>query len=171
MTGTRLLDERAQAVRSLGSLLNYVWLDPRKGAHGWNRNAKEEINLQKDVQVSVQALEQLGSQLKTVDEGDKNSEWFKEDHEGTSSLTQGGAERSGVLRDHDRDLQAQGEPLGSGSFHGVSWRDRDRDNDLVNHIGGVFRYFIVDVVDPESTPDVARCGRELSEQFLSHEQE
>ncbi|KAF3510951.1 hypothetical protein F2Q69_00009451 [Brassica cretica] len=31
MTGTRLPDERAQAVRSLGSLLNYVRLDPRKG--------------------------------------------------------------------------------------------------------------------------------------------
>ncbi|KAF3486191.1 hypothetical protein F2Q69_00053075 [Brassica cretica] len=31
MTSTRLLDERAQAVRSLGSLLNYVRLDPRKG--------------------------------------------------------------------------------------------------------------------------------------------
>ncbi|WZZ84814.1 hypothetical protein YC2023_113393 [Brassica napus] len=31
MAGTRLPDERAQAVRSLGSLLNYVWLDPRKG--------------------------------------------------------------------------------------------------------------------------------------------
>ncbi|KAF2557296.1 hypothetical protein F2Q68_00014586 [Brassica cretica] len=29
MTGTRLPDERAQAVRSLGSLLNYVRLDPR----------------------------------------------------------------------------------------------------------------------------------------------
>ncbi|WZZ59809.1 hypothetical protein YC2023_059916 [Brassica napus] len=62
-------------------------------------------------------------------------------------------------RDHDRDLQAQAEPLGGGSFHGVSWRDRglythDREsNDLVNHIGGVFRYFIVDVVDPGSTPD------------------
>uniref|UniRef100_A0A0D3AVZ7 Uncharacterized protein n=1 Tax=Brassica oleracea var. oleracea TaxID=109376 RepID=A0A0D3AVZ7_BRAOL len=41
-------------------------------------------------------------------------------------------------------------------FHGVSWRDRERENDdLVNHIGGVFRYFIVDVVDPGSTPDVA----------------
>ncbi|KAF3489608.1 hypothetical protein F2Q69_00053851 [Brassica cretica] len=51
------------------------------------------------------------------------------------------------------------------SFHGVSWRDRDREsNDLVNHIGGVFRYFIVDVVDPGSTPDVARCGRELAAQ-------
>ncbi|WZZ53054.1 hypothetical protein YC2023_053161 [Brassica napus] len=35
----------------------------------------------------------------------------------------------------------------------------------------IFRYFIVDVVDPGSTPDVARCGRELGEQFLSHEQE
>ncbi|KAF3528689.1 hypothetical protein DY000_02040640 [Brassica cretica] len=32
MTGTRLPDERAQAVRSLGSLLNYVRLDPRKGS-------------------------------------------------------------------------------------------------------------------------------------------
>ncbi|KAF2534430.1 hypothetical protein F2Q70_00030113 [Brassica cretica] len=31
MTGTRLPDERAQAVRSLGSLLNYVRLDPQKG--------------------------------------------------------------------------------------------------------------------------------------------
>ncbi|KAF3561546.1 hypothetical protein DY000_02012823 [Brassica cretica] len=56
-------------------------------------------------------------------------------------------------------------------FHGISWRDRDREsNDLVNHIGGVFRYFIVDVVDHGSTPDVARCGRELSKKFLSHEQ-
>ncbi|KAF3537755.1 hypothetical protein F2Q69_00019250 [Brassica cretica] len=69
--------------------------------------------------------------------------------------------------DHDRDLQAQAEPLGGGSFHGVSWRDRglythDREsNDLVNHIGGIFRYFILDVVDPGSTPDVARCDREL----------
>ncbi|KAJ4888936.1 Tetraspanin protein [Raphanus sativus] len=34
-------------------------------------------------------------------------------------------------------------------------------NDLVNHIRGVFRYFIVDVVDPGSTPDVVCCGREL----------
>ncbi|KAF3510922.1 hypothetical protein F2Q69_00004783 [Brassica cretica] len=31
---------------------------------------------------------------------------------------------------------------------------------------GVFRYFIVDVVDPESTPDVARCGRELDERTI-----
>ncbi|WZZ53053.1 hypothetical protein YC2023_053160 [Brassica napus] len=46
----------------------------------------------------------------------------------------------------------------------------ERVYDLVNHIGGVFRYFIVDVVDPGSTPDVARCGRELGEQLLSHEQ-
>ncbi|KAF2615365.1 hypothetical protein F2Q70_00010670 [Brassica cretica] len=29
----------------------------------------------------------------------------------------------------------------------------EESNDLVNHIGGVFRYFIVDVVDPGSTPD------------------
>ncbi|KAF2547618.1 hypothetical protein F2Q70_00021534 [Brassica cretica] len=33
MTGTRLPDERAQAVRSLGSLLNYVRRYPRKGAN------------------------------------------------------------------------------------------------------------------------------------------
>ncbi|KAF3503307.1 hypothetical protein F2Q69_00041152 [Brassica cretica] len=46
----------------------------------------------------------------------------------------------------------------------------EESNDLVNHIGGVFRYFIVDVVDHGSTLDVARCGRELSEKFLSHEQ-
>ncbi|KAF3563962.1 hypothetical protein DY000_02012247 [Brassica cretica] len=56
--------------------------DSRLSAHEWNRKAKEEINLQKDVQVSVQALEQvrdfdskLGSQLKTIDEGDGYSEW------------------------------------------------------------------------------------------------
>ena len=30
MTGTRLPDESAQVVRSLGSLFNYVRLDPRK---------------------------------------------------------------------------------------------------------------------------------------------
>ena len=34
MTGTLLPDERAQAVRSLGSLMNYVRLDPRKGFVG-----------------------------------------------------------------------------------------------------------------------------------------
>ncbi|KAF2574676.1 hypothetical protein F2Q70_00005672 [Brassica cretica] len=68
------------------------------------------------------------------------------------------------------DLKAQAEPLGGGSFHGVSWRDRDREsNDLVNHIGGVFRYFIVDVVDPGSTPDVARCGRELEHMLIDSE--
>ncbi|WZZ03285.1 hypothetical protein YC2023_089206 [Brassica napus] len=35
MSGTQLLDELAQAVRSLVQLyqLNYVWLDPRKGQH------------------------------------------------------------------------------------------------------------------------------------------
>ncbi|WZY94394.1 hypothetical protein YC2023_066723 [Brassica napus] len=48
-------------------------------------------------------------------------------------------------------------------FHGVSWRDRGY------HIGGVFRYFIVDVVDHGST-QMSRCGRELGEKFFSHEQ-
>ncbi|WZZ80707.1 hypothetical protein YC2023_101279 [Brassica napus] len=71
---------------------------------------------------------------------------------------------------------SQAEPLEGGSFHGVSWRDIGlythdiESNDFVNHIRDVFRYFIVDVVDSGSTPDVARCGRELDEQFLSHEQ-
>ncbi|KAF3552840.1 hypothetical protein F2Q69_00016333 [Brassica cretica] len=64
--------------------------DSMLNAHEWNQKVKEEINLQKDVQISVQALEQ----------------------------------------------------------------DRESD-DLVNHIGCVFRYFIVDVVDLVSTPDVA----------------
>ncbi|KAF2605787.1 hypothetical protein F2Q68_00044289 [Brassica cretica] len=45
--------------------------DSRLSAHEWNQEAKEKINLKKDVQVSVQALEQLGSQLKTIDEGFK----------------------------------------------------------------------------------------------------
>ncbi|KAF3550821.1 hypothetical protein DY000_02006390 [Brassica cretica] len=42
MTGTRLPDERAQAVRSLGSLLNYVRLDPRKGSvqAAWTRRSR-----------------------------------------------------------------------------------------------------------------------------------
>ncbi|KAF3537621.1 hypothetical protein F2Q69_00024866 [Brassica cretica] len=44
-----------------------------KRVQGWS--AKEEINLQKEVQVYVQALEQLGSQLKTIYEGDGYSEW------------------------------------------------------------------------------------------------
>ncbi|WZZ64613.1 hypothetical protein YC2023_075983 [Brassica napus] len=100
--------------------------------------AKEELNLQKDVQVSVQALEQV----RDFD----NKVVFKEDHEITSSLAQGGAERR------------------------FTYPGTERVYDLVNHIGGVFRYFIVDVVDPGSTPDVARCGRKLGEKFLSHEQ-
>ena len=33
--------------------------DSRLNAHEWNRKAKEEINFQKDVQVSVQALEHV----------------------------------------------------------------------------------------------------------------
>ncbi|KAF2601687.1 hypothetical protein F2Q70_00027093 [Brassica cretica] len=61
------------------------------------------------------------------------------------------------------------EPLGGGSFHGVSWRDRGLHTQEQRE-SMIFRYFIVDVVDPGSTPDVARCGRELGEQFLSHEQ-
>ncbi|KAF3538024.1 hypothetical protein F2Q69_00024680 [Brassica cretica] len=52
-------------------------------------------------------------------------------------------------------------------FHGVSYRDRDRvSNDLVNHIGCVFRYFIANVVDPGSTPNVAHCGRELEHRLI-----
>jgi len=33
--------------------------DSRLNVHEWNRKAKEKINLQKDVHVSVQALEQV----------------------------------------------------------------------------------------------------------------
>ncbi|KAF3515865.1 hypothetical protein DY000_02063479 [Brassica cretica] len=82
--------------------------DSRLSAHEWNRKAKEEINLQKDVQFSVQAFEhvrdfdsKLGSQLKTIDEGDG----FKEDHEGTSRLAQGGAERSEKEIREDNEMQ------------------------------------------------------------------
>ncbi|KAF2563764.1 hypothetical protein F2Q70_00016013 [Brassica cretica] len=57
-------------------------------------------------------------------------------------------------------------------FHGISWRDRglythDREsNDLVNHIRGVFRYFIVDIVDLGSTPDLACYGRKLEHMLI-----
>ncbi|WZY76651.1 hypothetical protein YC2023_023035 [Brassica napus] len=45
MTGTQLLDELAQAVRSLVQLyqLNYVRLDPRKGANFGSHNEVEPI--------------------------------------------------------------------------------------------------------------------------------
>ncbi|KAF3589514.1 hypothetical protein F2Q69_00027925 [Brassica cretica] len=176
--------------------------------------AKEEINLQKDVQVSVQALEQvrdfdskLGSQLKTLDEGfknimkrlqallkvelrevrrDKRKQGDAEDEQACSSIKKGRHkgrvmdldQTGGVLLSADntkKERSRQGspsssEPLGGGSFHGGLYTHDRESNDLVNHIKGVFRYFIVDVVDPGSTPDVARCGRELGEQFFSHKQ-
>ncbi|WZZ59808.1 hypothetical protein YC2023_059915 [Brassica napus] len=208
----------AGSVRNNGELKDF---DSRLNAHEWNRKAKEEINLQKDVQVSVQALEQvrdfdnkqLGSQLKTLDEGfkkimkrlqallkvelrevrrEKRKQGDAEDEQACSSIKKGRHkgrvmdldQTGGVLLSADntkKERLRQGspsssEPLGGESFHGVSWRDKglythDREsNDLVNHIRGVFRYFIVDVVDPGSTPDVAHCGRELDEQFLSHKQ-
>ncbi|KAF3538229.1 hypothetical protein F2Q69_00024775 [Brassica cretica] len=176
--------------------------DSRLSAHERNRKAKKEINLQKDVQVSVHALEQvrdfdskMGSQLKTIDEVeayaclkkimkelqawlkveprevriDKRRQGDAEDEQACSSIKR--CRHKVRVMDLDQtggvlDLQTQAEPLGGGSFHGVSWRDRDREsNDIVNHIGGVFRYFIVDVVDPGSTPDAARCGRELVEAY------
>ncbi|KAF2576459.1 hypothetical protein F2Q70_00001244 [Brassica cretica] len=109
---------------------------------GWNQKAKEEINLQKDVQVSVQALDEQVEVMETHNGNEIDTygvhHGFKEDHEGSSSLAQGGAER----RLFNRDTES---------------------NDIVNHIEGVFRYFIVDVVDPGSTPDVAvqpRSGRD-----------
>ncbi|KAF2536364.1 hypothetical protein F2Q68_00022211 [Brassica cretica] len=70
-----------------------VDFDSRLNAHEWNQKAKEEINLQKDVQVSVQALEQNDNGIVTYLSSGVMS-MFKEDHEGTSSLAQGGAERS-----------------------------------------------------------------------------
>ncbi|KAF2580227.1 hypothetical protein F2Q68_00006205 [Brassica cretica] len=42
----------------------------------------------------------------------------------------------------------------------------EESNDLVNHIRSVFRYFIVDVVDHGSTPDVTCCGRELEHRLI-----
>ncbi|KAF3510921.1 hypothetical protein F2Q69_00004782 [Brassica cretica] len=72
-------DKISQVAREESQGVSWIrWLS----AHGWNRKAKEKINLQKDVQVSTQALEQvrdfdskLGSQLKTIDEGDGYSDW------------------------------------------------------------------------------------------------
>ncbi|KAF2563767.1 hypothetical protein F2Q70_00016010 [Brassica cretica] len=209
--------------------------DSSLNAHEWNRKAKEEINLQKDVKVSVQALEQLGSQLRTLDESDENSEWqwdchipfirveayacFKKNMKGLQSwlkmelrevrrdkrkqedaedkqaysrirrcrhkgrimdLDQTGQVLIQRRRYHDRDLQAQSvakaKSLGGRilkhpcSASMASLGEIEESNDLVNHIGDVFRYFIVDVMDLGSTPDVARCGREFGENFLSHEQ-
>ncbi|KAF3542028.1 hypothetical protein F2Q69_00024679 [Brassica cretica] len=192
--------------------------DSRLITHEWNQKAKEEINLQKDVQVSVQALEQvrdfdskLGSQLKTLDEGDENSEWqwdchipfirrFKKIMKGLQDLLkmelrkvrrgkrrQGDAEDELVCSKHQEgSTQRNGYGLGPnrwsfvrfgqspsdmfnvgpelehpGSASMASLREIEESNDLVNYIGCVFRYFIVDVVDPESTPNVAHCGREL----------
>ncbi|KAF3488139.1 hypothetical protein F2Q69_00053124 [Brassica cretica] len=195
--------------------------------------AKEEITLQKDVQVSVQALEQLGSQLRTLDEGDENSEWqwdchipfirrFKKIMKGLQALLkvelrevrtdkrrqgdaedelvcskhqEGSAQRKGYglgpnrwsfvrlnadtkkERSRQRSLsEVKAKSLGGrslkhlGSASMASLREIEESNDLVNHIGGVFRYFILDVVDHGSTPDVTRCGRELGEKFLSREQ-
>ncbi|KAF3487494.1 hypothetical protein F2Q69_00053846 [Brassica cretica] len=74
------------------------------------------------------------------------------------------------LREVRRDKRRQGDAEDEQTCSSIKrCRHKDREsNDLVNHIRGVFRYFIVDVVDPGS--DVARCGRELGKQFLSHEQ-
>ncbi|KAF3600953.1 hypothetical protein F2Q69_00037850 [Brassica cretica] len=75
-------DWMAGPVQSNSGTKVFEEFDSRLSAHEWNRKAKEEINLQKDVHVSVQALEQvrdfnskLGSQLKTIDECDGYSEW------------------------------------------------------------------------------------------------
>ncbi|WZY94395.1 hypothetical protein YC2023_066724 [Brassica napus] len=140
--------------------------DSRLNAHEWNQKAKEKINLQKDVQVSVQALKHLGSQLKTIDEG------FKKIMKGLQAcvkkLTRSNADNAKKERPRQRSLIPSQVARGEGRslkhprecFHGVSWRDKGlytqniESNDLVNHIGGVFRYFIVEVVDHGSTPDV-----------------
>ncbi|KAF2547947.1 hypothetical protein F2Q70_00021026 [Brassica cretica] len=129
----------------------------RLNAREWNRKAKEEINLQKDVQVSVQALEQvrdfdskLGSQLKTLDEG------FKKIMKRLQALLK--VELREVRRDKRKQGDAEDEQACSSIKKG---RHKGRVMDLDQ---------IVDVVDPGSTPDVARCGRELGEQFFSHKQ-
>ncbi|KAF3560633.1 hypothetical protein DY000_02013231 [Brassica cretica] len=72
-----------------------------------------------------------------------------------------------VLQEVRRDKRRQGDAEDEQACssikrcqHKVRVMDLDQTG-FVNHIGGVFRYFIVDVVNPGSTPDVARCGREL----------
>ncbi|KAF3528482.1 hypothetical protein DY000_02042156 [Brassica cretica] len=98
---------------SSGCCTIFKEFDSRLSAHRWNRKAKEKINLQRDVQVSTQALEQvrdfdskglllissrgvtryeIGNGIVTYLSSGVMS-MFKEDHEGTSSLAQGGAER------------------------------------------------------------------------------
>ncbi|KAF3610067.1 hypothetical protein DY000_02049007 [Brassica cretica] len=103
--------------------------DSRLNAHEWNRKAKEEINLQKDVQVSVQALEQLGSQLKTLDEGDENSEWqwdchipfsFKKIMKGLQALLK--VELREVRRDERRQGNAEDELVCSKQQEGSAQR-------------------------------------------------
>ncbi|KAF2618859.1 hypothetical protein F2Q68_00038683 [Brassica cretica] len=173
--------------------------DSRLSAHGWNRKAKEEINLQKDVQVSVQAFEQvrdfdskLGSQLKIIDEGDGYSEWqwdcripFIRRLKKIMKELQ--AWLKVELREVRRNKRRQGDAEDEQAYSnikrcrhkvrvmdldqtGFTYSGTERVYDLVNHIGDVFRYFIVDTVDPGSTPDVANCGRELGEKFLSQGQ-
>ncbi|KAF3494315.1 hypothetical protein DY000_02052240 [Brassica cretica] len=186
----------------VGSVLgNSVFkeFDSRLSAHGWNRKAKEEINLQKDVQVSIQAFEQirdfdskLGSQLKIIDEGDGYSEWqwdcripFIRRLKKIMKELQ--AWLKVELREVRRNKRRQGDAEDEQAYSnikrcrhkvrvmdldqtGFTYSGTERVYDLVNHIGDVFRYFIVDTVDPGSTPDVANCGRELGEKFLSQEQ-
>ncbi|KAF3489607.1 hypothetical protein F2Q69_00053850 [Brassica cretica] len=74
--------------------------------------------------------------------------------------------------DNTKKERSRHEPQASREcFHGVSLKDSDRENnDLVNHIEGVFRYFIVDVVDPGSSQDVAIKGPGIrSERYQSFE--
>ncbi|WZZ88347.1 hypothetical protein YC2023_116926 [Brassica napus] len=70
MTGTRLSDECAQAVRSLGSLLNYVRLNPRKGirstierykkaSDNTNTHSVQEINAAYYQQESAKLRQQI----------------------------------------------------------------------------------------------------------------
>ncbi|KAF3607649.1 hypothetical protein DY000_02049472 [Brassica cretica] len=56
MTGTRLPDEHAQAVRSLGSLSNYVRLDPRRGSGSALRNTQDETIRRSDIEALIKLL-------------------------------------------------------------------------------------------------------------------
>ncbi|KAF3582986.1 hypothetical protein DY000_02033153 [Brassica cretica] len=144
-----------------------------KGVQGWS----------KDVQVSVQALEhvrdfdsKLGSQLKTLDEGDENSEWQWDCHipfirrDVYEIMKRLQALLKVELREVRRDKRRQGDAEDEQTCSSIKRCRHKGLHTQEQRESMIFRYFIVDVVDPGSTPDVARCGRELGEQFLSHEQ-
>ncbi|KAF3542027.1 hypothetical protein F2Q69_00024678 [Brassica cretica] len=101
--------------------------DSRLNVHEWNRKAKEEINLQKDVEVFVQALEhvrdfdsKLGSQLKTLDEVEAYA-GFKKIMKGLQALLK--MELREVRRDKRRQGDAEDELVCSKHQEGSAQRN------------------------------------------------